>query len=187
MANVASRIERTPVLPLLLIALVAMLTGCSQPSESEPTASAAESVSTAPATATGKTKQSNRELAALDVCAVVSAEQVAEALNLDADAIAAVATRRPGSSDCTYSVQVDEDLRNYLMIWVYPPQMWYPEEDDVIESLDLGDAAYSSTMSTLAQVMVLAKDEFVLDVRADDADQARALAELAFRRLKAAD
>ena len=66
------------------------------------------------------------------------------------------------------------------MIWVYPPQMWYPEEDDVIESLDLGDAAYSSTMSTLAQVMVLAKDEFVLDVRADDADQARALAELAF-------
>ena len=185
MANSASWIGNTPV--PLFVTLVLALAGCGQPAESEPAVRQAESSASASAPAAENSPGSSRDISKLDVCAVVTGEEVAEVLGLAAETITATATRRPGFSDCTYSVQVDEDLRNYLMIWVYPPQMWYPEEDDVIESLDLGDAAYSSTMSTLAQVMVLAKDEFVLDVRADDADQARALAELAFRRLKAAD
>jgi len=179
--------SRAAPLMLLIVALAVNLAGCGQTSDTERPASTVESADAAPESAGEKAPASMRDLALLDVCAAVPAAQVADALNLDERMIAAESTRRPGSSDCSYRVQFDEDRQEYLMIWVYPPELWYPEEDDVIESLDLGDAAYTSTMSTFSQVMVLAEGDFVLDVRAEDVDQAKTLARLAFLRLKESD
>jgi hypothetical protein len=93
------------------------------------------------------------------------------------------------ASDCTYTVERGDQVRDYAMIWIYSPLMWDPsmiEPGMTIEGL--GDSAYRTKTAGggMDQVMVRVEGDFVLDARANSPEQAQQLAELAVRRLAGA-
>lgn len=126
-----------------------------------------------------------RDLSALDVCARLPVAAVAEIMDSTAERTSGQATMTTHATDCTYTIERGEGARDYVMVWLYAPEMWAPAmagEDEEIAGL--GDEAYLTQGSgSFKRVHVLLKGHFMLDTRADSPVQARKLAELALKRL----
>lgn len=166
---------------LATMILIAGLGACSQDPNST---TAAKNANKAAATNSAPPAK-KRDLSTFDVCAQVPAAAVAGIMGSTPEQTSGKATMRTYASDCTYTIQRGEGVRDYAIVWVYAPEMWMPASASTDEKIaGLGDDAYFTQGSgSFKTVHVLVKGDFMLDTRADSAEQARKLAELAFKRL----
>ena len=169
----------------LLHALGAVLTvvmvACGTADEGDTETNAAEQVS---GQVSAAPRGGPRDLAALDLCALVPATDVAAALGYPPGSASAEANMGQWSVDCTYTFARGGGLSDYAILGAYPPELWAAHLRDGIEEVPgLGDAAFQSTLGAFDQMNVLLEGDLFLDARANSPEQARDLAELAVERL----
>ncbi|MCU7890711.1 MAG: hypothetical protein KZQ78_03480 [Candidatus Thiodiazotropha sp. (ex Ustalcina ferruginea)] len=171
-----------PAICLVVALLTAGLDGCSQ--QSNNTAST-ESQSKENHRAQTQTV-AKRDLSSFDVCVRLPATDVAGVLGSTPGQTSTKATMLSYASDCTYTIELGDGMKNYAMIWIYSPEMWAPSMAGEIEKIEgLGNEAYleKESIGSFEKINVLVKGDFMLDTRANTQEEARGLAELALKRL----
>jgi hypothetical protein len=171
-----SEMKLGPKPMFILAAIVGMLAlGCGT-AEREPDASDTD---TAPPAAEG------RDLSSLDVCALVPGEEVA-ALFEGTLAREPESTIYPGAStECDYVIEAGGRTQ-VALVFLYPPsyyELFGDEEGERQEIAGLGDGAYATTSSGIAEVHVLVDGDVTVDARAGTVEEARRLAELTLSKL----
>jgi hypothetical protein len=164
--------------------LAAGLAGCGQDPDSRAPSALEESTVAAASPATKAVPR--RDLSTFDVCALLPVAAVAKVLTSTPDRVSAEATMRSYSTDCTYTIDRGEGMKDYAIVYLYSHEMWAPVVEAGIEKIaGLGDDAYltASGGGSFDTVHVLVKGDFMLDTRAISAEQARSLAELVLARL----
>ena len=177
-------ILRHLVTGLAAVLLSAWLSACGQ--ESNSTADVESQGQAAPAKAERTTPLVKRDLSTFDICTRVPAADVAGILGATSERTSAKATMLSYATDCTYTIDRGEGTKDYVMIWLYAPEMWAPTMAGEIEKIGgLGDDAYleKGSAGTFSKVNVLVEGDFMLDARANSPEEARKLAELALERL----
>jgi hypothetical protein len=166
--------------------LVTSLSACGADPDGAGAGGASNAADAGDASAARAQSAAARDLTTFNVCALVPAADVARILGASPDQVLGEPTMGTMASDCTYTVERGDQVRDYAMIWIYSPQMWDPsmiEPGTTIEGL--GDSAYRTKTAggAMDQVMVRREGDFVLDARAASPQQAQQLAELAVGRL----
>lgn len=127
-----------------------------------------------------------RDLAALDVCALVPGDAVATALGGTLER--ATGSTHSGSglaTDCAYTVRVGRRTV-VALVFFYPPQHFVAmrQGEVLLEPVaGVGDEAYWSMAGSMHQLTVLKRGDVTLDARAATQRDARRLAEVALSRL----
>jgi hypothetical protein len=171
------------VFPALL--LIASLGACN----AEPNSTASNAPIAGDTGAARAQPAAARDLTTFDVCALLPAANVASVLDANAEQVVGEATMGTLASDCTYTVNRGDQVRDYAMIWIYSPIVWDPSMIEPGTTIDgLGDSAYRTETAGggMHQVMVRVEGDFVLDARGNSPEQAQRLAELAVGRLTGA-
>ncbi|MCU7878880.1 MAG: hypothetical protein KZQ84_19150 [Candidatus Thiodiazotropha sp. (ex Lucinoma borealis)] len=132
-----------PDICLVVALLTAGLNGCSQQSNNT-------------ASTEGQTKEKHRaqtqtvttrDLSSFDVCVRLPATDVAGILGSTPDQTLAKATMLSYASDCTYTIELGDGMKNHAIIFIYSPEMWAPTMAGEIEmqvSLRSRDVFYAS-------------------------------------------
>lgn len=124
------------------------------------------------------------DLARLDVCSRVPAVEVAALMGAEASRSSGSPTMSEYASDCTYTLGRADGHIDTAILWVYPPTLWESELGSGDRAIDgLGDSAFLRPIPQFEQVHVLVEGDVYIDARAKTEAWARALAELALRRL----
>ncbi len=127
-----------------------------------------------------------RDLAALDVCALVPGDAVATALGGTLEGATGSTYSGSGlATDCAYTVRVGRRTM-VALVFFYPPQHFAAmrQGEAVLEPVTgVGDEAYWSMIGSMHQLTVLKRGDVTLDARAATQRDARRLAELALSRL----
>lgn len=126
-----------------------------------------------------------RDLSALDVCDLVPGEAVAEVLG-------GTLAREPSgsvygsmSTDCSYAVDLG-GVPEVVMVFIYPAAYFESLEAGAENGRPLegiGDRAFVATLDEFQQVVGLRSGDVVVEVRADELEDATRLAELVLSRL----
>jgi hypothetical protein len=133
----------------------------------------------------GATAPAALDLTTLDVCAMVPAADVAAIMGATAAQTTGGATMGSFAADCTYTVERGDSVRDYAMVFVYPPTLWDPSSASGAQPIaGLGDEAYADKPFSFDQVNVLVNGVF-LQTRGNSPEEARKLADLAVGRLAA--
>jgi hypothetical protein len=166
-------------LPLLCALIVAGgAIACGGPPEDVPPADSANGRASSASSAT-------LDLTTFDVCTMVPAADVAAIMGATAAQTTGEATMGSFAADCTYTVERGDNVRDYAMVFVYPPTHWDPSSATGAQPIaDLGDEAYADKPFSFDQVNVLVQGAF-LQTRGNSPAEARKLADLAVARLAA--
>jgi hypothetical protein len=171
-------------LPLVLVAL-----GCGGGPAPEPATDAPAEVAQAPAAG-----RSPRTFASVDLCALVPASDVADALDASLDA----RMMKDGSkgdtsemaSNCWYWIvpqgASDSDVEPYI-VWLTTPELYESAEPDAEAVAGLQDEAHIRFDAGERQyrLVVLRRGDFLLEVIGQQRERTRRLAELVLARLDA--
>jgi hypothetical protein len=165
-------------LPLLSALIGGGVTSCGGPPEG---ARSPDAVSEG----VGATDSAALDLTTLDVCAMVPAADVAAIMGATAAQTTGGATMGSFAADCTYTVERGDSMRDYAMVFVYPPAHWDPSSASAAQPIaGLGDEAYGDKPFSFDQVSVLVNGAF-LQTRGNSPEEARKLADLTVARLAA--
>ncbi|MCU7883696.1 MAG: hypothetical protein KZQ82_05795 [Candidatus Thiodiazotropha sp. (ex Lucinoma annulata)] len=171
-----------PVICLVVTLITAGLNGCSQQSNNTTSTESQGKENHRAQTQT----VAKRDLSSFDVCVRLPATDVAGVLGSTPDQTTAKATMLSYASDCTYTIELGDGMKNYAIIFIYSPEMWAPTMAGEIKMIEgLGDEAYleKESSGSFKKINVLVKGDFMLDTRANTLEEARGLTELALKRL----
>jgi hypothetical protein len=164
-------------LPMFLLAsIVGVLALACGLAEREPVASETD---TTPPAAEG------RDLSNLDACALVPGTEVAALFDGTLSGEPRSTIYPGASTECSYAIEAG-GRPQVALVFLYPPsyyELFAEEGEGRQEVTGLGDQAYATTSSGIAEVHVLVEGDVTVDARAGTVEEARRLAELTLSKL----